>query len=144
MTKSGTLIVEAANPYDFNEGELDALAEELGGELDGVEVSVHRRTEEGYGGPLPEIIQIWQAAGGWAEDAVALGVVVKCAGGFLRERWLADRDSCGPDECPRGRAVTIFDANGKPLKSVQIDLPDGELVESKDVQQAARPMPGEN
>lgn len=130
------LILDPANPFDFGEGGLRPLADELEGRLGG-EVRVHLRTEEGYGGPLPEVLAIWEAATNQLEH----GVTITAVGAFLRERWKREKDLCGPDEEPRDRSATGYDTSGTPRWSIRIGLPDGAIVEIEDQDPAQRPAP---
>jgi hypothetical protein len=132
------LVLEASNPYDFEErSALDELAGELQEELGDATVRVHHREEYGYGGPLPEILSIWQAAGEYAGDAVAIATI----GNWLRRRWCRERDVCGPDERPRPRTATSYDTSGAVRWSIRIDLPDGTVIRVEDQDAAPRPAP---
>lgn len=134
--KDDMLVLDPGNPFDFGNGELQRLADQLEVKLGG-EVRIHRRAEEGYGGPLPEVLAIWELATAQLEHAVTIAVV----GAFLRERWKREKGECAPSEKPRPRTATGYDGRGTPLWSIRVDLPDGTVVEIDDQDPAQRPPP---
>lgn len=129
MTKRPTLLLDPANPHDFDPGELEQLALDLEVDAPGLTAVAVRRPEEGYGGPLMEILHVWQEYSG------DIGAIATTAAGTrwlikqLQSRWLRDRDEHPEPERPRARVFNLYDDNDKLVRSVVIDLPDGEPVD---------------
>jgi hypothetical protein len=142
MSEPGRVILDPTNPLDFERAELEELAAELGGEVEGAEVSVHLRDEHGYGGPLPEVLIIWIGIGGFSAATLATWTLVEKVGKFLQGRWKREAEVCEPDEKPRKRSASFVDVDGKPLLTVQVDLPHGEIEEVDDTAPPGRPYPG--
>jgi hypothetical protein len=133
------VMLEPGNPRDFQEAELDQLARELQDEYE-IEVEIAARPERGYGVTLHEVIHLWvdiaEIAGGMATGLALLRTVGKWA----RERWQRDRDE-HPGSKPRPRTVTLYDAKGRPLKRIRIDLPVGEALEEEPSNEEPRTRP---
>jgi hypothetical protein len=131
MSERPTLLLDPANPNDFDPGELEQLARDLEAETPGLAAVAIRRPEEGYGGPLIEVLHVWQeysnTVGGIAPTAAGATWIIKA----LRKRWQRDRDEHPPPERPRRRAFSLYDENDELIRSVIIDLPDGEPVEAE-------------
>lgn len=136
------LIIDPTNPYDFTEDELSEIATMLRTEPCVGEVSVHVREEHGYGGPLPEVLIIWMGVGGFSASTLATWTLLEKVGKVLQRRWRREADACGPEEKPRARSASIVTPDGKPVLSLRIDLPAGEIEEVDDTQPMARPYPG--
>jgi hypothetical protein len=143
MSERPTLLLDPANPHDWDAGELEQFACDLEAQIPGVSAVPIRRPEEGYGGPLIEVLHVWQeyssAVGGVATTAAGAGWIIQA----LQKRWRRDREEHPEPERPRGRLFDLYDENDELIRSVSIDLPDGEPVE-KDVapgERAAHPRP---
>lgn len=125
-----TLLLDPANPNDFDPGELEKLARDLEAETQGLSVVPVRRPEEGYGGPLIEVLHVWQEY-----SATASGVAVTAAGakaiiGTLQRRWHRDREEHPAPEKPRPRVFNLYNENDELVRSAMIDLPSGEPIEA--------------
>ncbi len=125
-----TLILDPANPNDFNPGELEQLCRDLEAQAPGLSVVPVRRPEEGYGGPLIEVLHVWQeysaAAGGLAVTAAGVKAIITA----LQQRWHRDREQHPAPEKPRPRVFNLYNENDELIRSVMIDLPDGEPLEA--------------
>ncbi len=118
MTESTTLLLEPGNPYDFTDEELEELTAAVRDEVPDLEVAVASREEEGYGVTLVEVLHVFvEHKEEISLTAGAVGAVIR----WMRRRWERDKR--------RQRAVLIWDSRGEPLKTVKIDVPDGEPVE---------------
>jgi hypothetical protein len=124
-----TLLLDPANPYDFDAGELEQLARDIEAKAPGLFVVPIRRPEEGYGGPLMEVLHVWEEACAVIDaagtTAAAFTFIVKT----LRARWQQDRDQHPPPERPRPRVFNLYNENDELIRRVTIDLPAGEPVE---------------
>jgi hypothetical protein len=129
MSERPQLLLDPANPHDWEPGELEQLARDLEAETSGVSAVPVRRPEEGYGGPLIEVLHVWQeyssAAGGVATTAAGAAWIIRA----LQKRWTRDREEHPAPERPRSRLFNLYDENDELIRSVSIDLPDGEPVE---------------
>ncbi len=120
--------ISPGNPHDFSEGELEKLAQEIQQQTDDVTATVSIPLERGYGVTLHEVINLTVEVG---KDIVALRVayaVLQSIVLWARKRWQQDRQN-RPDSKPRPRTITLWDGTGKAVKSVEINLPDGEPIE---------------
>lgn len=115
------IILEPGNPFDFDDDALDELARELHA-ASGKATVVARRPEHGYGVTFNEVLHVWVV---WNNlgGPYAVGLVLAVRKWAVK-RWKADR-AAHPDQ-PRPRSVTIWGANGKPLKSIKVDLGEGD------------------
>ena len=124
-----TLLLDPANPNDFDPGELEQLAREVEAETPRLAAIAIRRPEEGYGGPLIEVLHIWQeysnTVGGVAPTVGGMAYLVK----RMQRRWRRDRDDNPPPARPRPRVINLYNENSELIRSVKIDLPDGEPVD---------------
>jgi hypothetical protein len=131
MSEPPTLLLDPANPHDWDPGELEQFARDLEAEAPGLSAIAIRRPEEGSGGPLIEVLHVWQeyssAAGGVATTAAGVGWLIKA----LRKRWRRDRDEHPAPQRPRARAFNLYDENDELIRRVSIDLPDGKAVEEE-------------
>src|ERR1035441_6424428 len=128
MTDAEKLILlDPANPNDFDESELAELAEMLRSDVPGVDAVPALREEEGYGGPLGEVVYLWLL---WASFLNTIDPVWKtieiadAAVGWARARWRRDHETNG--DRARSRTIVLCDKHGRVIESVRIDLPDGE------------------
>ena len=121
------IILEPANPFDFEDGDLEKLADELRN-VAGKATVVARRPEHGYGVSFNEVLHVWivwNQLGGPAASAVVIAVTKLAV-----SRWKRDR-ARHPDKT-RPRSVTIWGPNGKPLKSITVDAEEGDEPEVRD------------
>jgi hypothetical protein len=118
------VLLDPANPHDFSRAELEELAEEIRAVAPGTEVVPAFRPEEGYGGPLHEVLYIWHESKEGVETAVLLGAAVK----WMKRRWDGDRDK-HPDK-PRARSVVEIEEE-RIVRRIKIDLPDGDASEDE-------------
>jgi hypothetical protein len=129
MNERPALLLDPANPYDYDPGELEQLARDLEAEVPGLSAVPIRRPEVGAGGPLMEVLHVWldlnRFAGENPLDVAAAGWII----GQLRKRWLRDREAHPPPERPRPRVFNLYNENDELVQSVVIDMPDGEPVE---------------
>ena len=141
MSDGPRLLLDPANPHDFDPGELEQLASDLETAVQGVQAVAVRRPEEGYGGPLMEVLHVWQeysgAVGGVASTAAGVAWLIKA----LQKRWKRDRDEHPAPEQPRPRVFNLYNENEELIRSVLIDLPDGEPVESEIASSEHAPHP---
>ena len=125
-----TLLLDPSNPNDYDPGELEQLARDLEAEIAGLSAVAIRRPEEGYGGPLVEVLHVWQeysnTVGGIEPTAAGAAWLIKS----LRKRWQRDRAEHPEPERPRRRVFNLCSENDELIRSVMIDLPDGEPVEA--------------
>jgi hypothetical protein len=124
-----TILLDPANPYDYDAGELEQLARDLEAEVPGMAAVPVRRPEVGAGGPFMEVLHVWLDLNRYASenplDVAAAGWLI----GQLGKRWLRDRESHPPPERPRPRVFNLYNEDDELVRSVVIDLPDGEPVE---------------
>jgi hypothetical protein len=141
MSERPTLLLDPANPHDWDAGELEQFARDLEAETAGVSAVAVRRPEEGYGGPLIEVLHVWQeysnTIGGIAPTAAGATWIIKA----LQKRWRRDREEHPEPERPRSRAFNLYNENDELIRSVSIDLPDGEPVEQNVPQGQGAPHP---
>jgi hypothetical protein len=122
------VIVEPGNPFDFDENELEELAEEIRRADSIASVDLAKRPEHGYGVTLIEVLNLYLEVYGATGTAWATLKAVKGSVEWLKRRWQKDRED-NPEEGPRPRSLRVYDENGKLLGSVKIDEPDGEPTE---------------
>jgi hypothetical protein len=145
MNERPTLLLDPANPYDWEPGELEQFVRDLETETPGITAVPIRRPEEGYGGPFIEVLHVWQeyssAVGGAATTAAATRYIIRA----LQKRWRQDREEHPAPEKPRPRTFSLYNENDELIRSVRIDLPDGEPVEEdiESEERAAHPRPSE-
>lgn len=133
MTKEQTrrLLLDPANPHDFTLEELEGFGDALRASLDDVvDVVPVLRDEQGYGGPLSEVIHVWLQVAESVEAFLFARQVARACGRLLQGRWQADQDRCENDEVPRKRVATIYGPDDRPLIEVEVDAPDGVPRES--------------
>jgi hypothetical protein len=143
VSERPTLLLDPANPHDWDAGELEQFARDLEAETAGVSAVAIRRPEEGYGGPLIEVLHVWQEYSSAAGGVATTGAGVAWISRALQKRWRRDREDHPEPEKPRSRAFNLYNENDELIRSVSIDLPDGEPVE-QDVapgERAAHPRP---
>lgn len=126
------VIVEPGNPHDLTEDEERELLAVMKEADPDVDVRVVRRPEEGYGGPLTEVVHVF------VENPQLLGIGAGALGGlyaWLRKRFRKDG---------RPRFVPIYGGDGRVLKTVRIEGPNGDPVEGPPEGQDRRPpaLPG--
>lgn len=110
------------NPYDFTSDELKDLEREVRSQAPGVDVALGEKVERGYGVTLYEVIQVVADVRGAGGDLVLVAVVA-----WLRKRWRRDQAA---GRRPRPRSVVLLDSDGKKLRSIDIDEPEGEPREA--------------
>jgi hypothetical protein len=125
------LILDPANPFDFEPGELEQFAAEAEAEAPAFSVIPVRRPEEGAGGPLTEVLHVWQDYSEVLEHGEANLIVAVYLIKKLKERWTRERDKHPPPAKPRMRVLNEYDEKEELVRSVVIDLPDGEAKESE-------------
>lgn len=119
-----TLTIRPGNPNDFSTDELQELHERIS-RAASVPVSVEPNPQRGYGVTLWEVMDIVSTVGG-AAAAVEMALrgfaaVVK----WMQERWRREKQN-NPNRRIRPKCVTLYDGEGKILRTVLIDEPDGE------------------
>jgi hypothetical protein len=121
--------ITPTNPFDFSSEELEGLAESLRSEDSAALIHVRTRPEHGYGVSPYEVVELVATAGGAAAAVDQTVAIFRRAVNWTRERWQRERSE-KPDESPRPRTVRlVYGPDGDVLKSVTIDLPDGEPQE---------------
>lgn len=125
------ITLDPGNPLDFTEADLQALAEELRRQDPALDVEVRIRPEHGYGVTLTEVLRVIVDAAGVAADVGGTLAFADIVIEWAKARWRKDRDD-HPDSEPRERAVIIYDADGRPLRTVRIEGPDAHVVEGDD------------
>jgi hypothetical protein len=94
-----------------------------------VEVTSGGREEYGYGGPLSEVLHVWLDVAETVDALAFARYVARACGQVLKRRWHADHESCGEGEKPRKRVATIYGPDDRPLLEVEVDGPQGAIVE---------------
>ncbi len=122
------LYLEAGNPHDLGRDDLEPLAQIIRAECVDLDVKVYVREEQGYAVTFAEVLRLYVEAGELAGDTAALLAPFWVAVRWMRRRWQDDKAS-HPNEGPRTRYVTLYGPDGRGLKSVKIDLPEGEPEE---------------
>jgi hypothetical protein len=117
--------LEPGNPYDLSRDELEDLAKLVRAESSDLEVTVYVGDEHGYGVTFAEVLRLYTEAGELAGDTAALLTPFWIAVQWMRRRWQRDKDTHS-NELPRTRYVTLYGPDGMKLKSIKIDVPDGE------------------
>jgi hypothetical protein len=129
MNERPTLLLDPANPYDYDPGELEQLARDLEAEVPGLSAVPIRRPEVGYGGPLMEVLHVWQAfsstMGENAPGLAAVAWIIKT----LQKRWRHDRETHPAPERPRPRVFNLYNETDELVRSVVIDMPDGKPID---------------
>ena len=135
------VFMEPGNPHDVSQEDLEDLAALVRTDQPRLAVEVFIGEEQGYGVTFAEVLRIYIDAGEIAGDSAALFAPFWIAVRWMRARW--DRDKQTHDgEPPRTRYVTLYGADGNKLKSVKIDIPDGEPEEIDEPQSPhRRPWP---
>jgi hypothetical protein len=133
------VVFEPGNPHDFNQKELDELANLLQ-EEHGVDVQTAFRPERGYGVTFDEVINVFVNVSETASSIAGGVAVLKTVVTWAQNRWRRDRDRY-PRSKPRPRVVTLYDGRGKPLKRVKVDSPSGEPVEEEPLNEPGRIPP---
>lgn len=111
------VIIEPGNPHDLTDAEERELIAAISEAAPDVEVRVVRRPEEGYGVTLNEVVHVFVENPELA--TVGAGALVGLFR-WLRERFRKDG---------RHRIVPIYGADGRILRTVRIEGPDGDPVE---------------
>jgi hypothetical protein len=143
LTGDDLVIFEPNNPYEFEEGALDPLADEVKGAFSGVSTRVVCRSEAGYGAPFTEALSIWLDGGSIAASAISIGTLARLVGQFLRGRWRDDRGRSNSEVgAPRPRAAIIYDRHGNVLRVISVNGPAGEILEEEEGPPAPRGFPG--
>jgi hypothetical protein len=129
--------IRPANPYDFNNEELEDLAEEIHREDPDLEVEVSALPERGYGVTPIEVIAVITATGGAVAAVKETAKAAQATIGWMRKRWQKDKEEGGG--APRRRVVRVlYGPDGKELRSIAIDEPDGSPQE-KSVERKSEP-----
>ena len=135
------VFIEPGNPYDIGRADLEELATFVreGEPKFVVEISIGE--EQGYGVTFAEVLRLYMDAGEIAGDTAALFAPLWIAVGWMRARWTRDKEN-HEGEQPRTRYVTLYGADGNKLKSIKIEMPDGEPEEIDEPEsQHRRPWP---
>jgi hypothetical protein len=149
MTDAEKLILlDPANPHDFDKSELDELAAMLKSEVPGVDAVPAFREEEGYGGPLSEVVYVWLLWASFVDAIDPLWKTIEIARTtveWARARWRRDHDKNG--DRARARTIVLCDKHGRVMESVRIDLPAGEPITEEnpdppEVPHGRPPLPG--
>jgi hypothetical protein len=122
------VFIEPGNPHDISRADLEDLATLVREGQSGLAVEVSIGEEQGYGVTFAEVLRIYMDAGEVAGDTAALFAPFWIAVRWMRARWTRDKET-HEGEQPRTRYVTLYGADGKKLKSVKIDTPEGEPEE---------------
>lgn len=128
------VLLEAGNPHDFENGALEALADNLNATGGFVAIPI-RRDETGYGVTFYEVLRVWIEVTGGIEATRQTVTLATAAISWLRDRWRADQELTGK---ARPRVFTLYDEHDQVVREVKIDLPDGEPVDEPGPQ---RPTP---
>ncbi|TLM83480.1 hypothetical protein [Pseudarthrobacter sp. NamE5] len=112
------------NPYDFSTEELEELKLFISSQVPNADFDVVSEAEHGYGVTLYEVIQVIADVRGAGGDLL-IGALVM----WLQNRWKQERTS---GRRPRPRSIVIFDEDGKKLRTIDIDEPDGDPQERRD------------
>ncbi|MER8116464.1 hypothetical protein [Streptomyces sp. NPDC094031] len=122
---SQTVTVRAANPYDFDSAELEEVAQIIRAAASELDVQVMERSERGYGVNAGETLDLLLNTTITSAISIAMPALVAWA----RARWKHEREE-HPELPPRQRSVRIiYGPTGEVLRSVVVDLPDGEPSE---------------
>jgi hypothetical protein len=141
MNERPAFLLDPANPYDYDPGELEQLARDLEAEVPGLSAVPIRRPEVGAGGPLMEVLHVWQDYSNvMAENAPGVAGIAWIVR-VLQNRWRHDRETHPPPERPRPRVFNLYNDSDELIKSVVIDMPDGEPVEQTVEPGASAPHP---
>ena len=95
-------------------------------EIPDAEVTTVFRPEEGYGGPLHEVLHVWLEVRDTADALAFTAICVK----WLKGRWHRDREKNPPPRRPRPRGLHIYEEE-RLIRVVKIDLPAGEAVDEE-------------
>lgn len=117
------VIIDPANPFDFDEDEIDDLIRELRQVEPDAEIVAHFRDETEYGGALMEVLHIWVVGRDFVNNNWETITLVGCAVNWLRKRWQQDEEA--NPERPRPRSVLVYDQDERRIFSILIDLPAG-------------------
>jgi hypothetical protein len=120
------VIIDPANPFDFDQDEIDQLIEELREAQPNAEIVAHFRDETEYGGALMEVLHIWVIGREFVNTNWETMVIVTGAVNWLRKRWLLDKETS--PERPRPRSALVYDQEERRIFSILIDLPNGEPI----------------
>jgi hypothetical protein len=121
------VILDPGNPFDFDDDELNDLADQIRRlEPDDI-VTVAKRPEHGYGVTLIEVLNLYLDIAGAAGTVLGTIKAVRQSVEWLQQRWRKDSED-NPEQGPRPRSLCVYDENGKLLGRVRIDEPNGEAV----------------
>jgi hypothetical protein len=124
------LLIRPGNPYDFEDGGLQTLADEIRAADTDIVIDIDPRSERGYGVTPWEVVEIVATIGGAAEAVRLTAKSVSVAVAWMRRRWQKD---CGEHagQPPRPRSVLLLLPDRTLLRKISIDLPDGEPTEEE-------------
>jgi hypothetical protein len=121
VTETLRVLLDPANPHDFDFHDFDTLVEEITLDLPDASVIPTFREEVGYGGPLMEVLHVWIDVTGTIDAVGVTAILVKRLSAFMKERFTADETTPGDLGPPRTRIVNLYDGDGNVLMTVTID-----------------------
>lgn len=137
------ILLEPGNPSDFDDKELQVLVDQLQTPAGTVTVRIHRRPERGYGVSLFEVLHVYLEVAGAAGTVWSSGEIVHKVISFMKSRWQKEK-ARNPRELTRPRSVNFYDEFGRLLARYNIDEPEGDAVEVKDLKESERRVPPGN
>ena len=125
------VIIDPANPFDFDEAEIAELVQDLQQLQPDAEIVAHFRDETEYGGALMEVLHVWVVGRDFIDENWPAIALIAGAVKWLRKRWRSDKEA--NPEHPRPRSILVYDEEERLRFSIRIDQPDGEpITESVD------------
>ena len=85
------VIIDPANPFDFDEDEIDDLIRELHEVEPEAQIVAHFREETEYGGALMEVLHVWIVGRDFVNNNWETIALVAGAVNWLRKRWRQDK-----------------------------------------------------
>jgi hypothetical protein len=127
------IVLDPGNPYDFTDGGLEGLRDDLAQELD-TSVMIDRREERGQGVTFIEILHVWMEIG----EVASTGLLATRLGTWLLAR--RRKEAAGTDQS-RPRSANLYGPDGELLKTVLVEDDEPVIVDPGVGEEWPRPRP---
>jgi hypothetical protein len=127
------IVLDPGNPYDFTDGGLEWLRDELAQEL-GTSVVIDRRDERGEGVTFIEVLHVWMEIG----EVASTGLLATRLGAWLLARRRAEAEST---DQPRPRSADLYGPNGELLKTIRVEGDEPAIAGPETDKERLRPRP---
>jgi hypothetical protein len=127
------IVLDPGNPYDFTDGGLEGLRDELAQEL-GTSVVIDRRDEHGEGVTFIEVLHVWMEIG----EVASTGLLATRLGAWLLARRRAEAKST---DQPRPRSADLYGPDGELLKTIRVEGDEPVIAGPETDKKRLRPRP---